>query len=108
MDEYDEQYNSVTYNTSDMAYLSECVNAAIDVSDKYTMSEHDTTNTVFTPEEGKHAVHWMQDPWQQYDSDAINISLVCSKMHSQVEDSICNPSLLRIVMSLNGLIKYDL
>ncbi len=45
---YDELYNSVSYNKSDMENLSECVKASINVSDKYTMSVHDVANAVYT------------------------------------------------------------
>ncbi len=42
---YDELYNSVSYNKSDMENLSECVKASINVNDKYTISVH-VTNAV--------------------------------------------------------------
>ncbi len=48
---YDEIYNSVSYNKSDMENLSECVKASINVSDKYTISVHDVTKYCFTPKE---------------------------------------------------------
>ncbi len=43
---YDELYNSVSYNKSDLENLSECVKALINVSDTYTISVHDVTNAV--------------------------------------------------------------
>ncbi len=36
-----------------MENLSECVKASINVSDKYTISEHDVTNAVLHPKKGK-------------------------------------------------------
>ncbi len=48
---YDELYNSVSYNKSDMENLSECLKASINVSDKYTISVYRVTNASFTPEE---------------------------------------------------------
>ncbi len=50
---YDELYNSVSYNKSDMENLSECVKASINVNDKYTISMHDVTNAALHLQKGK-------------------------------------------------------
>ncbi len=43
----------MSYNKSDMDNLSECDNASINVSVKYTISGHDVTNAVLHMKKGK-------------------------------------------------------